>query len=102
MLEIGFEECDLQVQGRTVKADVVGGALCDAVDDARIEVMLGALAKANRRVVEFKESSFGRPGYGPDVPPQEGCWQASSGMGRIPWKIPAPPRSTTLYFPPKL
>ena len=49
--------------------------------ESAICVILGALAKANRRVVAFRAFSFGRPGNVPVVPPQEGAWQASSGMG---------------------
>jgi len=59
--------------------------------------MFGALAKANSRVVAFRAFSFGWPGNVPVVPPQEGAWQASSGMGIIPWKSPVIGIGTGLF-----
>jgi len=44
-----------------------------------MEVMFGALAKA-RGACGIEGISLVRPGYGPPVPPQEGCWHASNGM----------------------
>src|SRR2546425_9756397 len=62
----------------------------------------GALQNANIRVAAFSESSKGRPGYFPKVPPHDGRWQASNGAGMIPWKRPKPARTTTLCFVPTL
>ena len=63
---------------------------------------MGALAKAKSRVFASRESSKGRPGYLPFVPPQDGSWHASSGAGIIPWNNPKPARSTRLRFVPTL
>src|SRR6266849_4357936 len=65
-------------------------------------VIPGWLANAKMRVAASRESSKGRPGYLPKVPPHEGRWQASRGAGIIPWKRPKPARTTMLRLVPTL